>query len=66
MLNRQDIKETYYPNGAVFVFKYDIIKQCQYYTKNSFVYLMPRSRSVDVDTIEDFEYVEFLMRGKDV
>jgi len=66
ILNRQALKPTYYPNGAVFVFKYELIKQQQYYSANSYAYLMPRSRSTDVDTIEDFEYVEFLMGKQNV
>ena len=65
LLNRQDIKVSYYPNGAVFVFNYDLIKEKKYYSDNSFAYIMPRFRSVDVDTIEDFKYIEFLMKGND-
>jgi len=62
--NRQSSKLSYYPNGAVFVFSLNLIKQRKYYSDKSFAYLMPRSRSVDVDAIEDFDYVEFLMRKK--
>lgn len=62
LLNRQEIRKSFYPNGAVFVFKYDLIKQGRYYSDKSYAYVMPRSRSVDVDTIEDFKYIEFLMR----
>lgn len=65
LLNRQEIKKSYFPNGAVFVFDYELIKQGKYYSDNSYAYIMPRSRSVDVDTIEDFKYIEFLMRDND-
>jgi len=61
LLNRQEIKPSFYPNGAVFVFKYEMIKQKKYYTNKSYSYVMPRNRSADVDTIEDFKYIEFLM-----
>jgi len=61
LLNRQEIKPSFYPNGAVFVFKYEMIKQKKYYTDKSYSYIMPRNRSADVDTIEDFKYIEFLM-----
>jgi len=64
LLNRQDMKTSYFPNGAVFVFSYDLIKQNKYYSDNSYAYVMPRFRSIDVDTIEDFKYIEFLMRGE--
>ena len=63
LLNRQEIKKSYFPNGAVFVFDYRLIKQGKYYSDNSYAYIMPRNRSVDVDTIEDFKYIEFLMKG---
>ncbi len=65
LLNRQAFKKSYYPNGAVFVFKYHLIKQEKYYSQNSFGYIMPRLRSVDVDTLDDFKYIEFLMKAKD-
>lgn len=59
--NRQDERVSYYPNGAIFVFKYSLIKTEQYYSNSTYPYLMPRSRSVDIDTIEDFEYAQFLI-----
>ncbi len=65
LLNRQEIKKSYYPNGAVFVFQYDLIQQGKYYSDESYAYIMPRFRSVDVDTLDDFKYIEFLMRGHD-
>ena len=60
--NRQDIKTTYFPNGAIFIFKFNIISQKKYYTQKSFAYIMPRNRSIDIDTIDDFEYAEFLLQ----
>jgi CMP-N,N'-diacetyllegionaminic acid synthase len=64
LLNRQDIKRSYYPNGAVYVFDYKLIQSSRYYSDNTFAYIMPRSRSVDIDTIDDFKYVEFLIRER--
>ncbi|MCV6610682.1 MAG: acylneuraminate cytidylyltransferase family protein [Amphritea sp.] len=60
--NRQEEVPTYYPNGAIYVFKSDILRKGAYYSEKSYAYLMPRKRSVDIDTIDDFEYAEFLMR----
>lgn len=62
--NRQDIKKSYYPNGAVYVFDYKLIQSGKYYSNSTFAYIMPRSRSVDIDTIDDFKYVEFLMKER--
>lgn len=59
--NRQKYKKTYYFNGAVYVLTKKIINQNIIYTKNSLAYVMPRSRSLDIDTEEDFQYAEFLM-----
>ena len=59
--NRQEVKETYYPNGSVYVFKMDLLRQRKYYSDKSFAYLMPAERSVDIDTHLDFLYAEFLM-----
>ena len=59
--NRQDIKPSYYPNGAIFIFTYELIKLGKYYSDKSYAFIMPRNRSVDVDTLDDFEYAQFLM-----
>jgi len=62
ILNRQDNRVSYYPNGAVYVFRTAMIQDRKYYTDKSYAYVMPRSRSVDIDFIEDFEYAEFLLK----
>jgi N-acylneuraminate cytidylyltransferase/CMP-N,N'-diacetyllegionaminic acid synthase len=64
ILNRQKFKPSYFPNGAIYVFNYELIKHNLYYSDNSYAYIMPRRRSVDVDTLDDFQYAEFLMRQK--
>lgn len=62
--NRQDFRVSYYPNGAVYVFKTSIIRERKYFTDKSYAYVMPRNRSIDIDHIEDFEFAEFLLRRK--
>lgn len=59
--NRQDTRATYYPNGAIYVFDKSILETGQYYTKKSYAYIMEREVSVDIDTLDDFKYIEFLM-----
>lgn len=59
--NRQELRKSYYPNGAVMIFKSDLIRKRSYYSENSFAYIMPAERSVDIDTLLDFEYAEFLL-----
>ena len=60
--NRQHYKKSYHPNGAVYVFKYDLIKNRKYYSNNTYAYVMPNNRSVDIDTIDDLNYAEYLLR----
>ncbi|MEY8214500.1 MAG: acylneuraminate cytidylyltransferase family protein [Colwellia sp.] len=61
LLNRQAERVSYYPNGAIFLFKAELLKNKKYYDDSSVAYIMPRERSVDVDTLEDFNYLEYLM-----
>lgn len=63
-LDRHSVRETYFCNGAVMVVQYNVIQARKYYTGKSFAYIMPRSRSVDIDTIEDFEYAEALLKKR--
>lgn len=63
---RQDYRKTYYPNGAIYVFKKDLILQRNYYSENTYAYIMPRNRSVDIDYQEDFDYIEYLMSNNKV
>ena len=60
--NRQELRTSYRPNGAIYVFRTSMIKTRRYYTDRSYAYVMPRERSVDIDTLADFELAEFLMR----
>lgn len=62
--NRQENRTTYYPNGAIFVFKSEIIRQKKYYSSKSYAYIMDKNKSVDVDYMEDFEYAEFLLNKR--
>jgi N-acylneuraminate cytidylyltransferase/CMP-N,N'-diacetyllegionaminic acid synthase len=62
-LGNRQIKETaYYPNGAIYIIKSDLILTDKWYSENSYAYIMPRNRSVDIDTQEDFEYAEYLFK----
>ncbi len=62
LANRQDEKESYLPNGAIYIFRHSVLKGTRkYYTDRTYPYLMPAGRSVDIDGIDDFEYAEFLL-----
>ena len=56
-------EKAYTPNGAVYVFRYSLIKNSfTYFSDNTYAYIMPPERSIDVDTMLDFEFAEFLMQ----
>ncbi|WP_374445523.1 cytidylyltransferase domain-containing protein [Epilithonimonas sp.] len=59
--NRQEIRPTYFPNGSLYILKKNILLEGIFYTKNSYVYLMDRKYSVDIDTEEDFLFCEYLL-----
>ncbi len=65
LLNRQQIAKAYMPNGAIYVLKYDLLKnRGTYYSDKTFPYIMPRERSVDIDDQLDFEFAEYLLRKR--
>ena len=60
--NRQELEQTYVPNGAIYVFRTEILRTTrQYYTDKTYPYIMPRERSADIDELVDFEWAEFLL-----
>ncbi len=59
--NRQNYNEIFRFNGAVYVFKKSLIMMNKIYSENSMAYIMPESRSLDIDTEDDFLFAEFLM-----
>ena len=55
-------QKSYLPNGAVFVFQYELLREkYSYYSSKTFPYIMPAERSVDIDTFFDFEQAELLL-----
>lgn len=60
--NRQEHKPTYYPNGSIYVFKSDLLRTRKYYSDKSFGYIMPKERSIDIDSQLDFYIGEVLLK----
>ncbi len=62
---RQKLAQVYRLNGAVYVNSYDMLKhEHRFIGKDTVGYIMPQERSYDIDTLQDFEIVEILMKGK--
>ena len=60
---RQDIPKAYMLNGAIYICKTDLlIKNKGWYSENTVPYIMDKITSVDIDDIDDFRYVEYLMK----
>ena len=64
--NRQEERPSYFPNGAIYIIRRDLIKKRSYISDNSYAYIMDKRKSIDIDTIEDFEYAEFLLKNKNL
>lgn len=61
--NRQMDQGYYIPNGAIYILDYKLLKEERtYYCDNTVPYIMGRTESTDIDTMDDFEYAEFLMK----
>lgn len=60
---RQDIPKTYIANGAIYIADIEALKREKtFFTKETLAYIMPSERSVDIDTLDDFEFLEFKLR----
>lgn len=61
-VRRQDQQKYYRLNGAIYIFHVSVLDNIQeLYGDESYAYVMPRERSVDIDTIQDFAYAEHLL-----
>lgn len=64
---RTKLPNLYLPNGAVFVTRRDfLMKERRIYGENCWALVMPPERSLDIDTPEDFEYAEYLMKKRGI
>jgi N-acylneuraminate cytidylyltransferase/CMP-N,N'-diacetyllegionaminic acid synthase len=62
--NRQQHKDTFEINGALYIAFFDYIcSKKSWYGSKTFAYLMPRSRSIDIDTELDFRIAEFILEN---
>jgi len=60
--NRQTLPKTYRINGAIYVAKWDVFyHKKDWFDQNTKAYFMPRERSVDIDTLLDFQMAEILL-----
>lgn len=64
-IRRQEMKPMYVRNGALYISSVNLLKERHLIIGDiPLLYVMPKNRSTDVDSIEDFEYIEFLMKTR--
>lgn len=62
LANRQNTVPYYRPNGAIYILDYHLLKTKRtYYSNNTVAYVMNHNKSVDIDTLDDFHYAEYLL-----
>lgn len=60
--NRQDHPAYYRLNGAIYLARTDYFRQCRgFLGDRTFAYIMPSERSIDIDSLLDFQMAEFLV-----
>ncbi len=63
--NRQDLSAVYRLNGAIYVAYWNYLKkQKSFFGRETFAYIMPTERSVDIDNEVDFKLAEILMADR--
>lgn len=59
---RQELPKYYRINGAIYISKVDhFIKEKNFYGMNSYAYIMPIDRSIDIDNYVDLQLAEILL-----
>ena len=62
---RQDLPPAYVPNGAIYLIRTEtLLESVSFYPPGALAYVMPRERSMDIDTLLDFGFAEFLMQQR--
>ncbi|MCX0414573.1 acylneuraminate cytidylyltransferase family protein [Clostridium perfringens] len=64
-MRRQDLKKHYIENGAIYLVKADRIMEKYYnlYEDNCYAYIMPRSKSIDIDDKVDLMILEAILKS---
>lgn len=58
--NRQELEPMFIRNGAIYLTKRDVLLEGTYKGESCAALVMPDERSINIDTLFDFEYAEWL------
>ncbi len=62
---RQDLPKAYLANGAIYMIKTELfLKSESLMTEKTLPFVMPKEKSVNIDTIEDFKKAKKLLQGQ--
>jgi CMP-N,N'-diacetyllegionaminic acid synthase len=66
-LRSQELPDYYRLNGAIYIIKTEelLAKKTVFINKNVFAYIMNQDSSVDIDTMDDFRYAEYLLNERE-
>ena len=59
--SRQSAPTVYEMNASIYIWKRSALFSKIVYLENTILFEMPNERSIDIDSIQDFNYVKFLM-----
>ena len=62
IVRRQDFKKEYRLNGAIYIASIEYYKKHKtFYEEDSFAYVMPKERSIDIDSLMDFNIAKLYL-----
>ena len=62
---RQDSSDSYHLNGAIYISQTkDLLKYQSFINSQTYAYVMPFERSIDIDTPFDLEQAEFMIKKR--
>jgi len=63
--SRQELPKLFIPNGAIYIaYRDSLERDMSFYTKDTYPYIMPVERSIDIDTELDFIIAETILKTK--
>lgn len=61
--NRQELPQVYTVNGAIYISKWDVfLEDNSFYKGNCLPFIIEGNSSIDLDTIDDWNYAEYMIR----
>lgn len=62
-VSRQELPTFYRYNGAIYLIKVEELKEEHMFSNGCYAYIMPRERSIDIDTPLDFMMAEMMIKA---